>query len=224
MRKIKSLKGKTLKKTGFVELEDGIVLPLRTLSITEDKEIQLRTRVSIPRKSRPATQEEVELLMESDPGFNPKTKPFITEYDVESEEYIEYADRQTKLQRMLNIIKYVDMDYLVEDENGNEITLWEDLNITPGDWESVCAYFGDVLALTDKDLTNIYKEIKVMEKETVFEQLDKLQKLSQRFNVFEILSLCEKVYNNETVESRYMEHIVDDAKEKIAESTGNTDE
>ena len=224
MRKIKSLKGKTLKKTSFVELDNGIVLPLKTLSITEDKLIQLRTQVIIPRKLRPATEEEIDLLAKSDPAFNAKTRPMISEYDVESEEYLEYADRQAKLQRILNIIKYVDMDYKVEDENGNEITLWEDLNIAEGDWESVCAYFGDVLELTEKDLTEIYKEIKIMEKETVFEQFDKFQKLANKYNMFELLTLCEKVYREENVENGYLKHLVDDAQEKIESIENSTEE
>ncbi len=205
-------------------LDNGIVLPLKTLSITEDKLIQLRTQVIIPRKLRPATEEEIDLLAKSDPAFNAKTRPMISEYDVESEEYLEYADRQSKLQRILNIIKYVDMDYKVEDENGNEITLWEDLNITEGDWESVCAYFGDVLELTEKDLTEIYKEIKIMEKETVFEQFDKFQKLANKYNMFELLTLCEKVYREENVENGYLKHLVDDAQEKIESIENSTEE
>ena len=214
MRKIKSLKGKTLRKTSYIELEDGIVLPLKTLSITEDKQIQLRTHIAIPRKTRPATEEEVVLLIKSDPAYNPKVKPMIAEYDTESEEYLEYADRQEKLQRILNIIKYVDMDYVVEEENGEKKTLWEDLDIPYGDWESVCVYFGDVLQLTEKDLTEIYKQVKIMEKDTVFEQFDKFQKLTNKYNMFELLTLCEKVYDEEHVEENYFKHIVEDAKEK----------
>ncbi len=216
MRKIKSLKGKTLKKTSFVELEDGIVLPLKTLSITEDKLIQLRTRVIIPRKTRPATEEEIELLSKSDPAFNSKVRPMISEYDIESEEYLDYADRQSKLQRILNIIKYIDMDYKVEDEETGETrTLWEDLNISEGDWESVCAYFGDILQLTEKDLTEIYKAVKIMEKDTVFEQFDKFQKLTNKYNMFELLTLCEKVYDEENVENNYAQHLAKDAEEKL---------
>lgn len=224
MRKIKSLKGKTLRKESFVELEDGIVLPLKTLSITEDKEIRLRTHVAIPRKTRPATEEETELLIKTDPAFNSKTKPMIAEYDTESEEYLEYADRLEKLQRILNIVKYVNMDYIIEDEEtGNKTTLWEDLGIEKNDWESVCIYFGDVLQLTEKDLIEIYKQVKIMEKDSVFEQFDKFQKLSNKYNMFELLNLCDKLYEKEHVEENYMKHIVEDAKEKI-EALKSTEE
>lgn len=208
MQKIKTLKGKSLKKHSYVELDNEIILPLKTLSIIESKDIDLRTNMTIPRKVRPATQEEKEELMRTDPNYNTRTQPMIAEYDKDSPEYIEYLEQHNKLQNILNVIKYIDMDYIIEDENGNKITLWEDIGVSKGDWENACIYFGEELCLSDADLTKIYTAVKVMQKDTIFEKLDKFEKLTNKYNVYEILALIDKVALDDTVEERYAEHII----------------
>lgn len=213
MQKITSLKGKTKRKNGFVDLGDGIVLPIRTLSLTEDKEIKINETVVIPRKVRPATVEEKETLAKYDPGYNTKTYPMICEYDTSSEEYLDKFDRKEKLQKILNIIKYVDMDYVI-DEDGT--TLWEDIGLSKGNWEGACEYFGDTLCLTESDLSEIYSQVKKIQKDSVFVQLDKLSKLSNKYTPFQILSLLEKINIDENLEINYatkvLEHNIEVAK------------
>lgn len=213
MQKITSLKGKTKRKSGLVDLGEGIVLPIRTLSLTEDKDIKIDENMSIPRKVRPATIEEKETLAKYDPGYNSKTYPMICEYDTTSDEYIDRFDRKEKLQKILNVVKYIDMDYTI-DENGT--TLWEDLGLSKGDWEGACAYFGDILCLTEADLSEIYLQVKKIQKDSVFIQLDKLSKLSNKYTPFQILSLLEKINIDENLEVNYatkvLEHNIEESK------------
>lgn len=209
--KLKSFKGKTRRKTGFVDLGDDIIIPIRTLSITEDKEIKLSSSIAIPRKVRPATSEEKENLFKFDPQYNPKTYPMICEYDVESEEYQDRFEKKDKMQRMMHVIKYIDMDYVVDEETG--ATLWNDLGIARGNWEGVCEYFGDTLCLTENDMSKIFVEVKRIQKDSVFEQLDKLSKLSAKYSPFDILNLLEKVKIEEDIESRYAEKLLENNEE-----------
>lgn len=199
VRKIGSLKGKTKRKEGFVELGNDIVLPVRNLSITEDKNITLKSMLHIPKKVRPATQEEKDTLTQHDPTYNAKTYPMICEYNVDSPEYQEFMERRDKLQQLLNVIKYIDMDYEIEEG----ITLWDDIGVEKGNWDSACEYFGDVMCLSEQDLSDIFVEVKRIQGESVFAQLDKLKKLSDK-SVFEILRLIEKVEIQEHIEENFI--------------------
>lgn len=207
-----TLKGKTKRKQGFVDIGDGIVLPIRTLSITEDNDIKIGLNIVIPRNVRPATVEEKETLTKYDPGYNTKTYPMICEYDTTSEEYLSRFDRQEKLQKILNVIKYIDMDYIVDDEGH---TLWEDIGVSKGDWESAAEYFGKELCLTENDLSEIYTEVKKLQKDSVYEQLDKLSRLSNKYTPFQILSLLEKVKVDEELEIQYATKVLENNIEAI---------
>lgn len=203
VRKLGSLKGKTKRKTGFIDLGNDIVLPLRNLSITEDRAVQLTGNAVIPKRIRPASQEEKDILTAHDPSYNTKTYPMISEYNVESDEYQDYMAKREKYQQLLNTIKYVDMDYEIEEG----VTLWDDLGIDRGNWDAVCAYFGDELCITEQDLSDIFVQVKKLQGESVFVQLEKLKKLSGK-SIFEILRLLEKVELDETLEKEYIEKII----------------
>lgn len=213
---IKSFKNKTQRKTGVVDLGDGIELPIRTLSITDEASIKL-TPIDLSqfKVTRKMTVEEQENMSKTDPNFNKdgKTIPFITVYDETNEDYQTYVESYNKLQNILNIIKYIDMDYEIETDNGIK-TLWEDLDIERGDWTSVCQFFGEELCLSEKSLNAIFLKVQELQGESMFGMLDKLQKLTN-LSYFEVLRLISKVQLEEKLE-REMEEQTQENEETIS--------
>jgi hypothetical protein len=218
MANIKSLKGVTRRKNGIVELGDGVVLPIRTLSIAEEVIGNFNEYYEIPKRNRRATQEEIEDIKKMDPTFNTKTIPMITDYDVASAAYQEALLEKEKLEEMLSVIKYIDMDYKLE--NGN--TLWEDLGIKRGDWFRLAKIFAYDLCLTAKDLELITIEVKKLRGESVFEKLAKFEKATN-VSTPEILSL---VYNKDEIKDKMMQAVslIEDRELQIQELESKLEE
>ena len=189
MSKIKSLKGLNRRKTGVIELEDGVVLPIKTLSITEEVMGNFNKYYEIPKIHRRATKEELEDIKKVDPTFNSKTIPMIVEYDLTNDEYQEKLLEKEKLEELLSIIKYIDMDYIIDEEAGT--TLWEDLEVRKGDWFALAKKFAYDLCLTTKDLEIITLKVKALKGESVFEKLAKFEKATN-VSTPEILNLVFK--------------------------------
>lgn len=193
--KVGSLKGKTLKKSSMVEIRDGIVLPITSRSITESTGIKFISKLEVPTKLRTATKDEIEGVLKDHPRYNGKSIPMIQEFDLANVEFLEKKKKEEQLTNIIEIIKYVDMDYLIEDENGNEISLWEDMGIEKGAWDKVAEFLTDSengLGMTEKDMENLYISIKELQGESIFTTIKKLETLSGR-GMFEILSMINKI-------------------------------
>lgn len=188
-RKIKSFKNKSFKKVGIAKLSSGIELPIRTLSISEETSIRLINKEAIPRKVRPATVAEIEKIKKEDPNFNRKTYPMLSVYDTENVKYNEAMEQFEKYEEISKIIKFIDMDCIVE-ESG--LSLWQDLEIEKGDWLSVCKFFGDVMQLKATDFETILFEVRKLQGESVFEKIAQIKKLSGK-DIFEVLEYIEKM-------------------------------
>lgn len=195
-RKARSLNGKTLRKFGEVELDGGIIIPIRNLSISENSAIRYESNSKIPKKTRVATMEEREMIAQVDPSMkNTKTIPMIREYDVESDEFKDIAEKRERMETIISIVKYIDLDAEVEEG----VTLWQDIGVKKGDWSGAADYFSDVLYLTEKDVNKIFREVKILQGESVLKTLNTLEKLSGR-SMFEILRLLESAEKMELIE------------------------
>lgn len=195
-RKAKSLNGKTLRKFGEVELDGGIIIPIRNLSISENSSIRYEDSSKIPKKTRVATMEERDMISQVDPSMkNAKTIPMIREYDIESDEFKDASEKRERMETIISIVKYIDLDAEVEDG----VTLWDDIGIKKGDWSGAADYFSDVLYLTEKDVNKIFREVKILQGESVLKTLNTLEKLSGR-SMFEILRLIETAEKMELIE------------------------
>lgn len=189
---IKSFKGISLKQKSTVEISNGIVLPLRTLSISEETTVKFDKYTKIPKKTKPANSKEINEIKKYDPDFNKKLYPMLVKYDVDSVEYREMKEMENKYEETSRVVKFIDMDYVLD--NGN--TIWEDLDIEEGNWLEVCKYFGDEMHLTTADYESILIAVKQMQGESVFEKLARIKRLSGK-NMLELLEYIEEMEEKE---------------------------
>ncbi len=201
MRKLKSLKGKTRRKNGFVELGDDIVLPIKTLSVAEEIDFNFDEHYNIPVIQRRATQDELEEIKKEDPSFNSKIIPFIKIYDKTSSEYVESMEEKKRLEQVATVIKYIDMDYILEDGN----TLWQDFEIEEGDFYELAKYFAYDFNISAKDLELILIEIKALQGESVYEKLSNFEKITRQGMV----KVLNYVYEGMAREEQEMKDTID---------------
>lgn len=201
MRKLKSLKGKTRKKTGFVELEDDIVLPVKTLSVAEEVEFNFDEHYSIPVIQRRATQDELEEIKKDDPSFNSKIIPFIKVYDKTSPEYAGAMEEKKRLEQVATVIKYIDMEYVNEEGQ----TLWQDFEIEEGNFYELAKYFAYDFNIAAKDLELILIEIKALQGESVYEKLSSFEKMTKQG----MIKILNYVYDGMEREDKEMRSTID---------------
>ncbi|MGL5576787.1 MAG: hypothetical protein ACRDD8_05340 [Bacteroidales bacterium] len=211
MRKLKSLKGKTRRKKGWVEFDDEFFLPIKTLSVAEEIMFSFDEHIEVPTIQRRATAEEVEQLKQEDPSFNSKIIPFIKIYDKSSQAYAENLQEKEKLEQIASIIKYVDMDF----KNEDELTLWEDFEIEKGDYYELSKYFAYELCLSSQDLEKILHAVKGLQGESVFEKLAMFEKLSNQ----DMSKILNYVYEGVRRENENVAEMVEKGNQamKIAE-------
>ena len=205
MRKLKSFRGKTRKKTGWVNFDDDFSLPIRTLSVAEELEFNFSQHIKLPTTQRRATAEEVEELKKNDPNFNAKIIPFVRVYDETSEEYSESIQEKEKLERIAVVAKYIDMDFPIEEEDGSVISLWEDFEVEKGDYYELAKFLAYEMSLSTLDLEKILIEVKALQGESVYEKLARFEQLTGH-NMVKIL---EYVYEGAAKESTKMKTIAE---------------
>ena len=198
VRKVRSLKGRSFIKKSHAEV-DGFVFPITTRSIIEASEIKYEIGSEIPFKIRPATKDETDGILSNHPRYNRKSIPLVQEFDVASTEYINERAREEKLSGIIEVIKYVDMDATIdEDDDGvaleKPITLWEDMGIPVGDWTAVASFFIDPkngLGMTEKGLESLMIKIKELQGESVFSMIQKLENMSGK-GMYDILAIIDE--------------------------------
>lgn len=189
-RKIKSFKKKSLIRRGFVELgggEDTFEVPIKTLSVTDERDIYIDMEIAIPYKDSIPTEEEKSFLT-NDPSYNKKMYPMIRKYDSESVEYKKALAMKGRYESLLNVIKYIDLDY----EISKGKTLWDDLGIEKGDWLGACKFFGDELGIRDVDIENILIEARSLKGDSMYEKIA-LLKGATGLDMMSIIDIAAKV-------------------------------
>jgi hypothetical protein len=214
MRKLKSLRGKTRRKTGFVEFEDGFALPIKTLSIAEEVTFTFNEYLNIPVVQRRATAEEVEELKKTDPSFNSKIIPFIKVYDKTNPEFEHDTVEIQRLSQIANTAKYIDMDYIVESEEGTPVTLWEDFGIAKGDYYELAKYLAYDMCLSTMDLERILVEVKALQGESIYEKLARFEQLTGR----DMIKILNYVHEGIARENAAMADLVEKGTKAEAEA------
>ena len=154
MKEIKSLKGKTLRRRGYITLGD-MELPIHTQGFMTIKEALSDTKkqYNIPKKKQPATAEEVGIMKSF--GFDTKAnKTIITRVDETSDEFIKFKRDINRIELFIRIAMSIDLTYPVGD-----IKLWEDLELkNENDIQGVMDWING-LDMTDMDYKQAVEEI-----------------------------------------------------------------
>lgn len=216
MRKLKSLRGKTRKRTGWVNFDDDFSLPIRTLSVAEELTFNFAQHIKMPTVQRRATAEEIEELKVNDPNFNSKIIPFVRVYDKTSEDYEESIQEKERLERIAVVAKYIDMDFPVEEEDGSVITLWEDFGIEKGDYYELSKFLAYEMSLSTLDLEKILIEVKALQGESVYEKLARFEQLTGH-NMVKILEYVYEGASKEVTKIKEIQEVGLKAQEKAEE-------
>lgn len=198
-RKIKSFRNKKLIKRAIIEIGDtdeAFEIPIRTLSVTDEREIRFDMDVAIPYEDKIPSVEEIAYLTENDTKFTNRKYPMIRKYKVDSEEYKAEMEKKAKYESLLNVLKYIDMDYEIK----KGVTLWDDIGVDKGDWLGVCKFFGDEVGIRDIDIEKIIIEAKSLKGDATYEKMALLQSATG-LDLMTILDLASQVVGNKKDES-----------------------
>jgi len=174
VRKLKDRK-LGLRKRSIIEIEDGIEVPIRTLSIAEEASIKIDLPAKIPTKiSVPSETQKQELKLQ-DPNYKPELFMTMKIYDVTSKEYINAIESINNYSSMLEALKYIDFKRKIKDEDGTEEAFYKTLGLSdPDNWLEICRYF-DEEGFHEGHASKILIEAKRLRGETIFEKIAKLQ-------------------------------------------------
>lgn len=189
-------RAKSLKNVSFVKysevLIDGIEIPLISRSIQETLKIKakLSESIDLPKETKFATPEEREILIATDPSYDPKKPIMVVRYDSTDPEYKQKTEELVSVKSVLDVVQYIDLD--AENEQGQ--TLWQELGLVKDDWMSFVKYCTspDGFGFTDQHLEKILVEVKKMQGETVYTMLSQLQALSGK-SPYEVLTRIKEL-------------------------------
>lgn len=227
MRKAKSLKNITFKKYGEVDLGNGVILPIKTLSIAEEAKAVLSFPNEVPRKLEKPSEELKKRLTENDPKYNDKMYAMIRVYDVSDTKYLEMAEKIQRYSKTLEAIKYIDFDATIDEEG--KVTLYQDMGVEVGDWFGICAKF-DEMGFGAVEFEKVINKAKALQGETLFEKLGKIQTITD-MDMFTLITKLELVTSGNTNmddhietllktidESKIMDDLENIAKEEESEN------
>ena len=184
---LKSLKNVSFKQEDFIMIGE-FEIPIVSRSIGESNKIMTSLlssiKTKVPKKTRYANAEEVELLKKKDPQM--KGIPMITVYDETNDEYQKKSLELATAQRILESVgQYIDMDY--KTETGS---IWSDWEIQMNDWTGVGIYL--LNNFTEKELEEMEIAIKAKFGDRIHAILLKLQEMSGK-SVIEILRSINRI-------------------------------
>ena len=150
-RVIRNLRKLSLRRFGYVEINDEIVLPIHTVGSTtlQNKMLEVDEILSkeLPKlKPKVATKDQFEEMTKL--GYELKnSRVTVKEWDKTSKEFLDYLVRQERLQKFLPIAVHIDLKY----DKGSDKQLWELFELeNDNDLIGLC----DILI--DLDLKNEY--------------------------------------------------------------------
>lgn len=218
MKAIKMFKKLNFKKTSIVEIEE-MFIPIRTLSIAEENAIKINIPFGIPSKIDVLSEKDRLHLKKTDPSYNPAAYPAVKIYDKASVQYIKYEEELIKYNPILDGIKYIDFDYIV-DANTNQTFLdylienegIDKANKTRINWLEMCKYF-DSIGITDDIISAIIIEVKGLKGDTVFSKISKLSSVTG-MDYMEIISKLENIIDTDKTIAE-QDKIIDSLYEQI---------
>jgi hypothetical protein len=215
MKAIKAFRKLNFKKTSVVEIEE-MFIPIRTLSIAEENAIRINIPFGIPSKIEVLSEKDRLHIKKTDPSYNPVAYPAVKIYDKASIQYINYEEDLIKYNPILDGIKYIDFDYIVDDAKNQTFLDYlienegiDKANKTKINWLELCKYF-DSIGITDDVINAIIIEIKGLKGDTVFSKISKLSSITG-MDYIEIISKLENIIDadktileqNKTIDELY---------------------
>lgn len=201
MRAIRTFKKLNFKKTSVVEIGD-MFIPIRTLSIAEENAIKINIPFGIPSKIDVMSEKDRLHLKKADPSYNPVAYPAVKIYDKATPQYIKYEEELTKYVPILDGIKYIDFDYIIDEEKKQTFLDYlianegiDSSNKTRINWLELCKYF-DTIGITDDIINSIIIEVKSLKGDTVFSKLSKLSSITG-MDYIEIISKLENIIDSD---------------------------
>ena len=189
VRKIKNFKDATMRRKGYVDLSDELVLPVHTRgSVTlQDVMTDYEKTLQLPKMNlKPAKAENIEELLQL--GYKKQNNAImVREFDYTSPQYLELVKQRNQIEVFAKIAIHIDLEYLLEDET----PLWEALGLSSDKDYIGMANFIKGLDLRQPDLSAVSMVIQHIAKsnfktyEDYEEELDRLTKESLDDDILE---------------------------------------
>lgn len=197
MRKLKRFKDKKdLRSRDFIDIDSEFSLPIKSVSAVEAIQDVTNFKLKAPVRKVRLTAEEAEKFKDENPEFA-NTNINMLYRVVYDETDIEYCIEKEKNQAIgvlaNNYMKYIDLDYKMEDGT----PLWEDLELESNtDYMGLTSKLLDELGLGVSFVEDLKIKIKKMDGDVYSEKIDNLSKYLQ-MNPDDIVDKLVELEKNE---------------------------
>jgi len=187
MRKLKSFKSiKSLRKREFIDLGEGLVLPIKSLNIYDEVKDELE-KIKPPILEVKCSQEEIEEFKKENPDVKPLYLKNLKKkvYDYTDAEYVEKVKNNAIRMNVRNLLKHIELDYKV----GKEL-LWENMGLkSVDDIEGLENLLFNILELGTSFYQKLEMAIKSVNGDTIVSQIVEMQNMFEGKSTDQIMAV-----------------------------------